>query len=134
MRIKSKSVDDILLRDYIDIRFAAIEKSIQSEHELHDARFQHVDKSTTLAKDTVDKRLESMNAFREQYNELVTRLPTRVEVDEKLKTLLAIEDAYETRIQSLEKSVANFEGRVITATGCVGVISILVSIALHYLK
>jgi hypothetical protein len=39
----------------------------------------------------------------------------------------------ETRIMTLEKTVANFEGRLLIVGGSIGVFSIAVSIVLHYL-
>lgn len=133
------------LREYIEMRFAAIEKSILYEHDAGKERdlayktqselvansiqiqFSTVEKATALAATAVEKRLEGMNEFRQQLNDQTSRLMTRAEYEGKHESI-------EKRITFLEKTAANFEGRLWAVGGSIGVISIIVSIGLHYLR
>jgi polyhydroxyalkanoate synthesis regulator phasin len=101
----------VSLRDYIDTRIKAVED-----------RFASVERSTDIAANTVDKRLENMNEFRSQLNEQASHFITRTE-----------HDVLEARIQAIERSVANIQGRFWAFTIGLTVMAIIVSTIIHFI-
>jgi hypothetical protein len=96
LKKNSMNQREITLKEYIDTRLLAIEKE------------------TILARDSMNTRLESMNAFREQINRIEGTLVTRVE--------------YETKIESIKNDKTG------SYALWIGVISMIVSIVLHLIK
>jgi hypothetical protein len=146
-----KKSTDVPLRDYLERCITALEKSILYEHDAGrerdlayrtqselvaaslNQRFEAIYKETALAREVNDTRLEGMNEFRQSINDLIAHLISRIEVEDKITALMTVLDAKETRISVLEKTIANFEGRLLMVGGGIGVFSILVSVALHFL-
>lgn len=95
----------VTLKEYTDARFEALSNAIQNT-------------ATQL-----DKRLDGMNEFRQQINDLTRQFVTRQEHD-----LLV------NRVNSNENKISNFEGRSYAVGVVVTIISLAASIALHFIK
>jgi hypothetical protein len=119
-RPQNESLPHISLRDYMEMRIAAIEKNIllieeqrklllgmvHAEAELlaknTEARFLAIDKATALASSAVDKRLESMNEFRAQMADQSRDFMPR---NEAFTLFKALEDKLEMQRIAHEKSI-----------------------------
>lgn len=69
-----------------------------------DSKIQAIDKATILALSALEKRLESMNEFRDQLKDQASRFITREELNQAVKPL-------DTNIEMLREAKANFEGK-----------------------
>ena len=133
----------VSLREYIDTRIDALEK-----------RFTDINRATDLAAKSVEQRLEIMNAFREQLREQTNTFVTQIEIDAKMVTADAVHHEYDRRLQALEQNklnvsshdllerriqvlettLANLEGRFWAFSVGVGVATLAINIALHFIK
>jgi len=133
----------ITLREYIDTRIDALEK-----------RFTDINRATDLAAKAIEQRLEGMNEFREQLRSQAGTFVTQIEIDAKMiaaeathheyerriqaleqnKLNIGAHDLLERRIQLLEKALANLEGRFWAVSVGVGVATLAINIALHFIK
>ena len=95
----------VSLKKYVDTRFTALEKSTET------TAFQ------------LDKRLDSMNEFREQLNTQTATFISRPE-----------HEALVQRVNTSENKIANFEGRSYAIGIAFSIITIGISIGLHFLK
>lgn len=83
--------DSVSLRDYFDVRLLSVERST----ELALANVEH---ATKLAADSLEKRLDSMNEFRDQLKTQAGTFLTKESSESKIQIL-------ETKIESLQKIV-----------------------------
>ena len=70
----------VSLREYVDARFAALEKRIDREFEL-------ADRALTIAREEVNRRLDGMNELRDQIQSERGEYATREMLDEFRATL-----------------------------------------------
>lgn len=109
----------ISLREYIDWRFAEEEKHRREAGTLF-LEF------NTRERSSMEKRLEGMNEFRQQLNDQATRFATRVELELRCNEL-------ERRVRILEQFQANITGRIAVVAGMTVILSLVISIVLHFL-
>jgi hypothetical protein len=137
-------MSDVPLRDYIDERcnnlqaemdrrMVTVDRLRTLSNETLAARFEAIDKAASLAALSLDKRLESMNEFRQQLNHQAATFITRSESDERIKTINTVHDSLEMRVQALERMSANVEGRMWALGAGLTVLTIIVSIGLHFI-
>lgn len=111
--------EKVSLRDYVDTRFADIERL------------------TVIEKENVNLRLEGLNGFQNQFNDIATRLPTREEVEDKIHSVSLAEETSARRVETLEAKIANLEGRLwalgAALTVFATVISAAISFAIHFI-
>jgi hypothetical protein len=96
--------EKISLKEYVDMRFDEIKYNV-----------------TTTAQQ-LDKRLDSMNEFREQLNTQTRTFISRPE-----------HDALVDRVNKNEQKISNFDGRAYALGIFITFISVGVSIALHFI-
>lgn len=117
-------------------------------------RFRAVDKATELASAALDDKLHVMNEWRTDFDRQRANFPTRIELSSMLETLhvaignseeriqamevgklnISAHDTLEVRIQALEKANANFDGRMWAIGVGLTIVSIMVGVALHFIK
>jgi hypothetical protein len=106
----------VTLREYVDTRFEATQYNI----------------GTTAQQ--LEKRLDGMNEFREQLNAQATTFISRVEVEDKIKTRTVVEDTLSERINVNEQKISNLEGRSWAVGFAFSIVTVGISIALHFIK
>ena len=82
-------------------------------------RFDLIDRATTVALSTMDKRLDSMNEFRSSLRDQAASFADRKELDLRLKPL--------------EEFRANTQGRMQTTVWLVGAVFVVIQIVLRML-
>lgn len=130
-----------------EARFQAVDRSTA-------LAFAALDKATALAASAVEKRLESMNEFRQQLNDQASHFVTRVEIDDKMNAATAthgeydrrlqmleqkkldvtVHEALDMRLQAVEQATANIQGRMVAIGASIGAFTVLIEVALHFLK
>jgi len=99
--------DSISLREYIDLKYNDIKQS------------------TELARNSMDKRLDGMNEFRETLKDQASRFITRTEIDSKMEVVYS-------NIKNLEISKATLEGKAsqssLTFTIIMSVLGLIIAI------
>lgn len=90
----------VSLKEYLDIRFDALETSFDNQVEAQE-------RALELAKNEVDRRLLAMNGFREQMQMQATTFIARAEHTEVVEKI-------ETDIRFLRESKATMEGKAST--------------------
>jgi hypothetical protein len=91
------SKDDISLKEYFDKRFDDLKDYME-------LKFANIEKSTLLAQDALDVRLESMNEFRTTMKDEASHFITRSECN-------ISKDKYASEIQRLRETNATTEGK-----------------------
>jgi hypothetical protein len=98
----------ITLREFIEQRLEDLERCL-------DAKFHYIEDSTTLAKDSMERRLDGMNEFRETLRDQSATMLSRAEFDAYHNRLMAENSASHERIEkdmrSLELSRAELQGK-----------------------
>jgi len=80
----------------------------------------------------LDKRLDSMNEFRAQIQDMTAKLASRIELEDKLKTQDVKLETLESKSNINSNRISNMEGRAYAIGLVITVISIGVSIWLHF--
>jgi hypothetical protein len=117
----------VSLREYVDFRFAAIK-------EKSDVQAESIKTATEILARQLDKRLESMNEFRESLRDQNSTFLRKEEYDTR-------HGAMEFRISALEISKAELCGKAsqssVNITTALAVFSIfisIVSVMVHYIR
>ena len=125
-------------KDRLAIMMTHLEMNMktQSEHNGFvaaniDARFNGIDKSTQIANNALDKRLDAMNAFREQLKDQAAHFITKGEADALASSYKPTIEATMNRISELEKSKANMDGRLVVAGISVTIAATILSLAVE---
>jgi hypothetical protein len=118
--------------------------------ELANAKFVAITESTRSATAALDKRLESMNEFRQQINDMASKFITRSDVESSLKyineniaanddsinkcvtrqEMTATQTATNERLSSLEKFSNNTQGRM----WVIAAVVVVLELAMHFLQ
>lgn len=98
------------------MRFANLEREVA-------IAFANSERANDLAADSINYRLEGMNEFRKQLEDQASHFITRHDLEQM-----------DARMQRVENLLANLQGRLWAIPASVGIISIVVSIFLHYVK
>lgn len=109
------SPSEISLKEYVDLQVESAKKAIVAcrvrEREIFEnlrgifeARIDSIEKATKLAADTMDKRLDGMNEFRDTLRDQASKFSTRAEID-------LFKAGVEDDIRILRESKANLEGK-----------------------
>jgi hypothetical protein len=112
-------LNDVTLREHLESQLKWLDKYFTDQ-------IKAIDSNTAKAAATIDKRLESMNEFRDALKDQASRLMTRVEANAQIESL-------EQRMKSLELNRASGEGKMLMISGFVAfVASILVAVVTHW--
>lgn len=117
----------------VDVRFRHVEditSVLQTNVEL---RFRDAERATALATAALEKRLESMNEFRDQLRDQAAKFITRTEIEDKVAASQPVLATVNGRLGGLENARANLEGRMWAIGVFVTIISVAVSIAVNFL-
>jgi len=152
------SHDSVSMRDYVDIRIAAVEDTIEAEvkrvDQIQNTQTNAVAEATRIATDALNKRLEGMNEFRAQMNDWAARFITREDVTSSTVNLGDRITKIETSIASsmsrqeisgqltllnnksseMETFRANIQGRMVIIGALAALFPILVEVLLHFIK
>ncbi len=85
--------DHISIKTYVDTRFDAWDKSIES-------RLQSMDRAVQKAETAIDRRLESVNEFRQTLSDQAGNFLTRIEFNGELKSVLQRIDVIDRELRS----------------------------------
>ena len=117
-------MDSISLEKYIDEKIKAIYAYI-------DLKTLAIDKSTSLAKESMERRLEGMNEFRDALKDQTARFITKEDFEKQHQR--AIDD-----IKILRESKANLEGKASVSSVYIAYalsfITLLISILQFFIK
>ena len=112
----------------VDARLTAIERELKQDvplREYFDARLAAVEKASTLAAATLEKRLEGMNEFRDTLKDQASRFVTRDELALQIK-------ANREAINELRTFKDRLEGKAsassVYVTGALAIIGIITSV------
>ena len=122
--------DGVALKEHLETRLESLQKHIEAQ--LHS-----IDRATCLALQTMDKRLEGMNEFREALKDTTARLATREELAMQATRNREIVERLDADINELKQYRASMEGKAsqtsvnaATALSVAGLILALISLAL----
>jgi seryl-tRNA synthetase len=121
-----------------DMRFRASEVAVT-------AAFAAQEKSTAAAflssEKAIVKAEEAQKAYNAVHNDLSRKMDrqtetfiARSELEDKLKAVTAVIDAKEVRLSALENGMSNIQGRMWAIGVGIMVLSMAVSIALHFIR
>lgn len=82
--------------------------------------------------ESMNRRLEGMNEFRDSLRDQAARFATIVQLDERTAHLMSKVDASNTRIEHLEKVNANLEGRMWAIGVGFTLLTIMISLVLKF--
>lgn len=111
---KMTNKDSVSLREYFDNRFNELKNYM-------DLKFTSLDKSTCLAQDNLNNRLENMNEFRESLKDQTKSYITRTEHE-------ALITKYDSDIRVLREANAKAEGKASMNSVYVGYIIAFIGI------
>jgi len=115
---------DISLKEYFDTRFLQL-------REYMDIRFQSIEKSTCLAQDNLNRRIDGMNEFRNAMKDQAAKFITREELALMLDPIgKDIRQLLETQAEA--KGMAS-QKSVLVAYG-ISLVAILISVAKLFIK
>ena len=114
--MRKKEDETISLKEYFDNRFTELKNYM-------DIKFNTMDKSTCLANENLNTRLESMNEFRGQIKDQTANFITRVEHD-------AMMTKYDADIRVLREQNAENKGKANMNTVYVGYVIAFIGIIL----
>ena len=109
---------EITLKEYVDTHIKAVFNHA-------DLKYESLDKANKLAADLLDKRLESMNEFRNSLRDQANKFITRDEVNLMIK-------AIEADIRMLREAKANAEGKVSMTSVMIATIIVVVGLILSF--
>ena len=118
--------DGVALKEHLETRLDALQKHIEAQ--LHS-----VDRATVLALQTMDKRLEGMNEFREALKDTTARLATREELALQVGRLKSDIDELKHYRATMEGKASQSSVNAATVLSVVGLIVALISLALKLL-
>lgn len=117
---------NISFKEYFDTRFNELKNYM-------DVKFNSIEKSTCLAQETLNARLESMNEFRNSLKDQTSNYITRVEHE-------ALISKYDTDIRILREAKAEATGKasqqsvnVVTTIAIIGVIIGFIGILIKFI-
>lgn len=89
----------VSIKEYLDIRFNAVEEAITAVEKLHSVMVTNIAEATTLAKIAVESRLEKMNGDSSELKEKASHFITRAELNTSVELLeSAIERASKGKV------------------------------------
>jgi hypothetical protein len=112
-------MSDVSLKEYFEERIKAIYNHI-------DLKTTAIERSTTLARDAMEKRLEGMNEFRDSLKDQSDKFVTKNEYEIKLGRV-------EEDIRLLRESKASLEGKASTTSVYIAYIIAAISIGISLL-
>jgi hypothetical protein len=98
-----------------------IQQQLDSQGKLFETKLDAIEKATTLAKETIDARLESMNQLREQLSRQADTFVTKIEYNLQVKEIESL------RLSRAELSGKATQSSVATAT-FIAIAGLLVSV------
>ena len=110
----------IKLRDYVD-------EKVRGVYLFSKGKYQTIDKSTKLAADSLEKRLETMNEFREALKDQQTRFVTREEFG-------LIRDRLSEDIRILREAKANTEGKASQTSVYISYLIAIIALAISIIR
>lgn len=116
----------VTLKEYLDSNVAFLQQQI-------DRRIADANHATDLAREQMDKRLESMNEFRQQLNDQTAKFITREEVQAKQDAYIPTINEAQRRLSLIENSLANIQGRMWAIGVAFTILTVVINIALHFL-
>ena len=113
---------NIPIRDYVDTQIKWLDTIFRMQIET-------ITKNTALASSQIDRRLESMNEFRDTLRDQAGRLATRSEMETSNQAL-------NERIKSLELSKANTDGKTLVICTLISFVMslIVVGITIYFTR
>lgn len=125
------------LRRLIDSLVASSQQLDRAHSEAHTREHVMNDQAIVKAYETMEKRLESMNEFRDQLRDQAATFVRREVLDTAMTGLTQriekSEDVFENRIARLELANANMTGRLTALGIAMGIIVVVVNVALRFL-
>lgn len=97
IKMEKNNNKNISFKDYFDSRFAELKNYM-------DVKFNSIEKSTCLAQDNLNARLESMNEFRSSLKDQTAHYITRIEHE-------ALISKYDSDIRVLREANAKNDGK-----------------------
>jgi polyphosphate kinase len=114
-------IHDISFKEYFDNRFVELKNYM-------DIKFESIEKSTCLAQENLNTRLESMNEFRNSLKDQTAQYITRVE-HEALKTQIATLQQNNARTEGKASMNSVYMGYIIAFIGIIlGTIGIIIKL------
>ena len=113
---------NIPIRDYVDTQIKWLDTIFRMQIET-------ITKNTALASSQIDRRLESMNEFRDTLRDQAGRLATRIELD-TMNTMLS------DRVKMLELNKANTDGKTLVICTLISFVMslIVVGITIYFTR
>ncbi len=127
-------VHKVTLREYVDERFNVLNSSIRREREASEETNRAYREQLRIASDALSIRLEHMNEWRKDYDAQRVDYATRLEIDDKLRTITVPAHLQTERINAIDKKLSNLEGRVWAFGLGSTLFLVALQIALHFLK
>lgn len=110
-----------------EIAHDSLKEMIKSLYTYVDLKSTNIEKSTTLARESMEKRLESMNEFRASLKDQRNEMVTRAEYTAKVRML-------DEDIRTLREAKANLEGKASMSSVYIAYIISAISIGLSLIK
>jgi polyphosphate kinase len=112
---------NISFKEYFDNRFTELKNYM-------DIKFESIEKSTCLAQENLNTRLESMNEFRNSLKDQTAQYITRVEHD-VLKTQISVLEQNNARSEGKASMSSVYLGYIVAFIGIIlGVIGIIIKL------
>jgi len=116
--------DGVTLKEYMDTRFKAMQEEINT-------KIRSIEKATTLAAHTLEKRLEHMNEFRDALKNQAHQFVTRAEL-QNMRELI------EADIRMLREAKAALEGKAsqlyVTVTMLVSILGLFLAVLSYFIE
>lgn len=111
----------ISLREYVDIRFDAQEKAVQSA-------LASADRAVAKAESASDKRFDGVNEFRSSLNDQTRTLMPRSEYEQAMKAMNEKIDILTARVNTRDDRMQGMGATVAWALAALGALSTVVTI------
>ena len=120
---------DVSWRDHVDVRLADLLRTLEERQLRVDAEFRQQTQALLLARRELERRLEGMNAMRQQLDRQASLFITRDVYDERHEALLGkltshVREA-DLRISSLERMQSKMIGYVLGAAALISIIQLI---------